>query len=752
MITERLKIWILLLVVAGCGTGTALAQKMVKVSGTVYNIAENRKVPFSDVTVDVYAAKTVAVGEDMKKILDSNDQEKTLLLDQEGKTTTDENGYYEILVPDNGALIFKVGLSPSVLKEVRHQMKIDVSIDEGVMLESVTVTAMRLVLKPEPKAQKMIGNMLIPYNTFKLPPYFGNRFSRLIIQPYVLDCETNDTITFARPSVYDGKEYALTQERKMGYDMDRDPLRPYIKAEALTTRAMNLDWTDTIIVPDPNRNYSCFAIVNLEDYSASNSRTYQINTCQTKRPMKFLQYNLFSEQMDPLQHKERAQIEKRNTSDKIQLSFLINSDQLTDTPENKQSLAMLRNKLKEIAESPGTVLKEFHVAGTALFVFRRASPDGHYSSNLSLAERRMRKIEQEITSILPQYTLERVYRNPHAEVAPWEEVVKLLERDGKSTEAGKVKEILAKHKDIGAQGRALKQLDWYSTVIVPYLDELRVVNYNCLYEIYREPNDEEVMAQYREKGLKGSYTRYEYWKLFQLITDEKELEALYRRAYEESLEQKHPWALAGNNLAASYLERDTVDTSILEPLIDLSIHSTDYSRMNADGSRTEIVNRLEVVTNQLCMYIKKGDFEHASVLVKILPEDSKFDLLKAYTWALGGYFQGGTTPEEKERAHKTFETIKASSPQNEVVMYMALDNRAGNAAAKASLAKLPQDSALTWYFKATLSAREGEIEFMNTVIALSECFKRDKSFVATAQNDGEFNEDIIQAAMDMSNL
>lgn len=745
MITERLKIWILLLVVAGCGTGTALAQKMVKVSGTVYNIAENRKVPFSDVTVDVYAAKTVAVGEDMKKILDSNDQEKTLLLDQEGKTTTDENGYYEILVPDNGALIFKVGLSPSVLKEVRHQMKIDVSIDEGVMLESVTVTAMRLVLKPEPKAPKIIGNMLIPYNTFKLPPYFGNRFSRLIIQPYVLDCETNDTITFARPSVYDGKEYALTQERKMGYDMNRDPLRPYIKAEALTTRAMNLDWTDTIIVPDPNRNYSCFAIVNLEDYSASNSRTYQINTCQTKRPMKFLQYNLFSEQMDPLQHKERAQIEKRNTSDKIQLSFLINSDQLTDTPENKQSLAMLRNKLKEIAESPGTVLKEFHVAGTA-------SPDGHYSSNLSLAERRMRKIEQEITSILPQYTLERVYRNPHAEVAPWEEVVKLLERDGKSTEAGKVKEILAKHKDIGAQGRALKQLDWYATVIVPYLDELRVVNYNCLYEIYREPNDEEVMAQYREKGLKGSYTRYEYWKLFQLITDEKELEALYRRAYEESLEQKHPWALTGNNLAASYLERDTVDTSILEPLIDLSIHSTDYSRMNADGSRTEIVNRLEVVTNQLCMYIKKGDFEHASVLVKILPEDSKFDLLKAYTWALGGYFQGGTTPEEKERAHKTFETIKASSPQNEVVMYMALDNRAGNAAAKASLAKLPQDSALTWYFKATLSAREGEIEFMNTVIALSECFKRDKSFVATAQNDGEFNEDIIQAAMDMSNL
>ena len=84
MITEKFKIWALVLIAAGY-TGTACAQKMVKVSGIVYNIAENRKVPFSDVAVDVYAAKTVAVGEDMKKILDSNDKEKTLLQGKEAK-------------------------------------------------------------------------------------------------------------------------------------------------------------------------------------------------------------------------------------------------------------------------------------------------------------------------------------------------------------------------------------------------------------------------------------------------------------------------------------------------------------------------------------------------------------------------------------------------------------------------------------------------------------------------------------------
>lgn len=461
--------------------------------------------------------------------------------------------------------------------------------------------------------------------------------------------------------------------------------------------------------------------------------------------MQFLQYNLFSEEMNPELYQEKPQIEKRNTSDKIQLSFLINSDKLTDTPENTQNLNMLRNKLKEISESPGAVLKEFHVMGTA-------SPDGHYESNLHLAQKRMQRIEKEITSILPQYILDRVYRNPQAEVAPWEDVVILLEHNGQNKEAQEVKDILAKNKGIEAQGRAMKRLSYYPTLIVPYLEELRVVNYDCRYEIYREPSDEEVMALYRQNGLKGDYTRYEYWKLFKLLKDEQELENIYRKAYEESIEQKRPWALAGNNLAASYLKKGMTDTDILEPLIDRSVHSTNYQRMNADGSRMELINQTEVISNQLCMYIKKGDFENASVLTKMLPNDSKYDLLKAYTWAMGGYFQGGTTPEEQERARKTFEMIKASSPQNEVVMYMALENRAGNAAARTALAKLPQDSALTWYFKATLSAREGEIEFMNTVTALSECFKRDKSFVATAQNDGEFSEDIVQAAMDMSNL
>ena len=121
----------------GCALPAA-AQKMTKVTGIVYNIAGRKKIPFSDIAVQVYAAKTVAEGKDIKKALDSdpNDPDRLIMfhLDKNAKTTTDNNGYYEIMVPDNGALIFKAGLSTAVFKEVDHRMKIDVEINDGLHL------------------------------------------------------------------------------------------------------------------------------------------------------------------------------------------------------------------------------------------------------------------------------------------------------------------------------------------------------------------------------------------------------------------------------------------------------------------------------------------------------------------------------------------------------------------------------------------------------------------------------------------
>ena len=100
----------------GLCNGQVLAQRMIRVSGIVYNAAETkRKVPVTDAEVIVYSCKTIAEGEKLKNDLDADNLEVAMFVDPETITRIDHNGYYEILVPDNGALLFKAEMSKSVM-------------------------------------------------------------------------------------------------------------------------------------------------------------------------------------------------------------------------------------------------------------------------------------------------------------------------------------------------------------------------------------------------------------------------------------------------------------------------------------------------------------------------------------------------------------------------------------------------------------------------------------------------------------
>ena len=736
-----LRFFAVLLLLFGCFT-SVFAQRMIKVTGTVYNTANPRhKVPFTHAAVMVYGCKTVAEGEDIKAKIDSLG-ELTLITDN--ITEIDKNGYYEILVPDNGAIVFKPDMGKCVIERVNNRMQIDVGIDDGNPLDQVTVTGIRKEIMPEPKNSRLVGNRFFPFNIFVIPSHNGNSYSRLIIQPYVLDCNSGDTIAFCKPLVYDGKEFHRTQDRMMGYDLKRDPLAKFVNPLPLSTERMDIEWSDTVLVKDPNGTFSCYADFCIEEYGGiSYRKTHQVNTCMNKRPMRFLEYSFMYKNLDFDDYKETPQVEKRNTADKVSLTFAVNSDRLTDTPENHLKLEQIREKLKAIVNEPGAMLREFHVNGVA-------SPEGRYTSNLRLAERRMKRIQNEITSILPRSVLARVYQNPQARVASWSEVVELLKRNGHVAEAEEVQSCMDRvPNNFDRQSNIMKSLPFYRELIIPCLEELRQVEYLCQYDIYREPTDEEVLADYHAYGLEHDYTRYEYWRLFQSLTDDKELELLAKKAYEVSLEQNNPWILAGNILAAQYLKRDTFDTRILEPFIDRSVSRVNFERRNVNTGRLEIINPDAVIVNQLCMYIKAGDFEQASIMVKILPDLKEYELMKAYALALGGYFQGGNTPEEKERAKQTFDVVKNSSPRNKVIMYLALETRLGDMQAEKALEDLPQNEALTWYLKATVAARKGEAGFNDAIQALSACFKLDESFIVIAQNDGEFDKDIVDTALDM---
>ena len=133
-----------------------------------------------------------------------------------------------------------------------------------------------------------------------------------------------------------------------------------------------------------------------------------------------------------------------------------------------------------------------------------------------------------------------------------------------------------------------------------------------------------------------------------------------------------------------------------------------------------------------------------------IPADYKeFDLVKAYAWAMGGYFQGGNTPEETQRATETFRTICQSSVQNEAVMNLALETPQGNAQAEKVLEQMADESPVKWYLKAVTEARKGDVGLTEAALYLVRCFNLDQKMIVTAQNDGEFTKEIVETALEM---
>lgn len=721
------------------------AQQVKIVSGRITD--KETKKPFSNEAVFIYAYNTIAAAEDAKKLID----ESNGTLTADGEAVADAGGNYEIKVAENGALIYKVGIAPCVIERVNFRMEINISIDAGIVLEMVSIVGTLQDISPKEQAPTMIGNMLMMRNTFPIPAQFGKTNARLIIQPYVVECSKQDTIAFARPLVYDGEQYKLTQERRMGYNLKHDPLAQYVDSVPLTENRMNIEWQDTIIVPDPTLNYFSNAVILLEDYNqAYYNKTTKIISCEARRPLKFLEYSLSQYELDPNQYIRKPKRELRNTATNISLTFLVGKAEIDpNDPENAAQMNKLKDDLIAIIECEDCKLKEIQVTGVS-------SPEGAYGSNFALAQRRAGFAKEQISNLLPQRALSRVFMPaPNSKVSSWLELSDILEKDTLPTEAAEIRKMVeANPKSQDAQFATIKNLPYYPTTIKEHLPALRYMRFEYKHEIFRELTPEEILYRYKNdpdyhNGRKA-FALYEYWHLFRMVKDPKELEALYRRAYKESEQlEGQPWILPANLLATSYLRRDTVDTSILEPFIDRKTRNANVERTRMDGVTKEIINPEAVIANQLSMYLKANNFEQASVMAQILPNTEQNARLKAFAMCLGGYYRGGNTPAEREEAKQTFNLVKSSSPLNEVIMYLAMDSRGYDVMAQRATENLPKDDPKAWYLKAIIQNRNGEMGFEAAKNCLVKCFSLNESYIRTAEMDGDIGKDLFEYAMDM---
>lgn len=754
----------LVLMLAGIGSQIH-AQEISIVSGKILNLPEgkNKPEPFPlSERVYIFAFNTVAAAQDAMRQLESGDG--SVMADQQEIAGAD--GYYEIRVAENGALVIRVAMK-TVLEEVRYRNEISVSIDGGIQLDEVEVVGMATRPTPKPVAGKIVGGKLIVDNSVRIPNNYGASNRRLIMQPYVIDCNTEEVVKYIDPTVLDGTEYDLTQNRRMAFNMSNDALAKFInRRKPLNEGIFDIDIRDSVPVPDPQRTYSVLAKVIIADYTHDTYEDeWKLTTCKIKRPMQFLEYSFDDYALDPNKYKETPRRERRDTKGNIQLTFLMAKAELDpEYPENEIQMNKLRNDLMEIINGDGTTLKEFKIMGVS-------SPEGAYQSNLALAKRRTDYALSQIVSMIPAGKWARVYKHPtEARVATWSEVADLLEADTLLNEAAEVRAIVEKYSSQDAQYAAIRKLPFYETAVKNTFPRLRTVQYEYKHEIFRELNPEEIVDRYYNdpnyKKGKKQFTRYEYWHLFQKIKDPVEAEKIYRRAYNETMAlnskgKKVPWILAANNLAMSLLKRDTFDVEILQPLIDYTrpINSILTDNDGISIIKTE-VNPENIVANQLAMYIRANNFDDASILADKLPNNDKFKMVKAFANCLGGYYdyRGAATKQEQDERKATFELVRNSSPMNNVVMCMAMETDFYNAEARKALEKI-EPTTQTKYMKLQLFIRENKLHddpkmvdpFSKEETAFKEAYrmldaiiKEDPKFKKIAENDGEISKEFME--------
>lgn len=672
---------------------SAEAQEII-VMGRVVSTVDDE--PLSGVVI--YAFKTVGAAEyEYKRAMDAFNSESEYF--PEGgfidyRSMTD--GSYEFNAQANGALIFYHSPFKPELLKIKGKNELPL-----VKIEATTVLDEATLLEEGKKKTKK-GKPVAHGNTYSMKEYYyfdeermgevngvGKTNARLITQMYLVNSDGTDTVRFFTPRVYDGEQFHKTQ-----YHWSNDYL--YELADSLprlTDDRDTLEFNAQFEVDDPLALYYLKANLWIEDYI----KTYYydtltlFNTGRVCRPFQFLEYSFDQCKVDPQKYYKAPKREQVSTPKDMKLQFLIGKADLDRSdPKTMEDLESLKNELREICNDPSYTLTDLTFHGYS-------SPDGGYAKNQSLSDARTQTVFNEVWSVIPRSWQTRIFKEVKGHVAPWTDVADILESQSLTEEAAQIREIVEQNpNDMDKQGAQMKRLPFYTSKVVPVLPQLRSVKCEHKSIVYRFLSKEEILAKYENdpafrNGTKP-FTLNEYWELFELVKDEKELEELYNRARIAAIRtegKNNPWALPANHLAVTYLKRKQVDTLLLAPFIDERFRAN-YSLTELSGDK-KILNDDAIVANQVQMLMLMKNYERAEELSSII--ENEHPMLRAIVRCLGGYID---FEDPKEEA--TIDLIKKSSPRNEVIV--KLYKSEFDSTTVAALNRLPQDDPLTSYIRA----------------------------------------------------
>lgn len=375
------------------------------------------------------------------------------------------------------------------------------------------------------------------------------------------------------------------------------------------------------------------------------------------------------------------------------IKFLINQANLRASELNSVSIKDLGKILKEINDNEETR------ALSSIEVSAYASPDGKYSFNEKLAEKR-----QNVSSDYLKNELKKIKMNADVDTKftaeDWEGFQELVSKSNLQDKAV-ILRVLSMYQDPEEREQQISNMsEVYTDIKESILPELRRARLIVNYEIIGR-SDEQILDQYKQDASKLSVEELVYGAN-KLVKDEAT-----RQQWNETIAKLYPSDYRSlNNMAQQAIANGNVDAA------------QNYLKEAQKVSK----NAAEVNTNMALLALKSGDVAAAETyLAKGSGADTFKEVMGNLNIAKGNYTQAASD--------------LAGAKTNSAALAQILAKDYTNA--KNTLANVKNADATTSYLQAILAARTGDANGVAT--NLKNAIQKDPTLASRAAKDLEFS-------------
>lgn len=550
-----------------------------------------------------------------------------------------------------------------------------------------------------------------------------NGDTRIILQPTIIDCLTEDTIEYLKPLVFEGERFHKLQHRRMAFDYFRNDSLARGYMPGYVPKDNEPFYFDSMVVykkPVPKNTYRCSYVVSVEDYLhlMSDSADIHPGSCNPLRPFKLFDFSVATTDLRlTSEFHENAESNFDNYSQDIQLKFVQGKDELTTDSINELTLSNFSKELRTY----GDKLWNLSVEGCS-------SPEGGMERNTLLARQRAAKASSLLRGVPGD--VHRQILPPH--VYTWEDVLEEVKKQNNQEITDMVQNVVANHKANEVYGM-LKNLPFFESVIGPILQKQRVIRFK--YMVQRErvmEADEAVDFYYRHKhdllSGKKHLSDGDYYNLFATVRDSAELDTITMLSYKQitskaAYDRLKLAPYVANRMALLKIRQGHADVNVLRPFINLDDQQVNHV-FRDNFNNTWMVNREELLTNQAVAYFQEEKTDTATFIIdsylKGSPAAEKLSmyvLIKDYFDSyISNSIDDQKTYEAVDRAVK--EVIDTSDENKAIVKTEYYDDlKVKLYEVEPLIMKLSDDNPKKWYMLGEVWSREaGREETVKTTI------------------------------------